>query len=87
MTLYCLKVRGCVFTAWHAGKSTLLKICEAMYNGNHAIVGILQNNPEENFGLQTLQGTRLVLSTEVDKSFSLPPTTFNQVQSFLRSLF
>ena len=57
-----------------------------MYNGNHAIVGILQNNPEENFGLQTLQGTRLVLSTEVDKSFSLPPTTFNQVQ-LLSALF
>lgn len=62
------------------GKSELTKIPLVMYNDNVNIVGQLQNDSNGGFPIQHLVHARLVISTEMDKKFNLPPTLFNQVR-------
>lgn len=65
------------------GKSELTKVPLTMFNDNVAIVGQLQNDNSAGFPLQHLLHSKLVIGTEMDKSFNLPPTLFNQVRSHI----
>lgn len=63
------------------GKSELTKVLMYMFNDNLDIVGQLQNQSNSGFPIQHLIRSKLVISTEMDKKFDLPPTLFNQVCS------
>ena len=63
------------------GKSELTKVPLFMFNSSTDIVGQLQNESNSSFPIQHLIHSKIVISTEMDKEFNLPPTLFNQVWS------
>lgn len=63
------------------GKSTLLKMISAMFNDNPDLVGVLENESSERFGLQKVRTSKLVIAPDIDSRFNISPTTLTAMTS------
>lgn len=56
------------------GKSTLLKIISMIYGYDLDIVGILENESSQRFGLEKVKGSYVIVCPDIDANFNLAPT-------------
>ncbi|KAK9827049.1 hypothetical protein WJX74_004732 [Apatococcus lobatus] len=63
------------------GKSTILNMISAMYNDNTDLVGLLENQSDESFGLDKIKHAFVVIAQDIDSKFNLSPTQLTGMTS------
>lgn len=68
------------------GKSTILNMIAGMYNDNTDLVGTLENQSDESFGLDKIKHAFVVIAQDIDSKFNLSPTQLTGMTSGASSL-
>ncbi len=63
------------------GKSTILNMLSAIYNDDSDLVGLLENQSDESFGLDKLKHAYVVIAQDIDSKFNLSPTQLTGMTS------
>lgn len=63
------------------GKSTILNMIAGMYNDNTDLVGTLENQSDESFGLDKIKHAFVVIAQDIDSKFNLSPTQLTGMTS------
>lgn len=63
------------------GKSTVLNMLSAIYNDDPDLVGVLENQSDENFGLDKLKHAFVVIAQDIDSKFNISPTQLTGMTS------
>ncbi len=63
------------------GKSTILNMISAMYNDDADLVGLLENQSDESFGLDKIKHAFVVIAQDIDSKFNLSPTQLTGMTS------
>ena len=63
------------------GKSTILNMIAAMYNDDADLVGLLENQSDESFGLDKIKHAFVVIAQDIDSKFNLSPTQLTGMTS------
>lgn len=63
------------------GKSTLLNMISGVYNDDPDVVGVLENQSDENFGLDKIKHAYVVIAQDIDSKFNISPTQLTGMTS------
>ena len=63
------------------GKSTVLNMLSAIFNDDPDLVGVLENQSDDSFGLDKIKHAFVVVAQDVDSKFNISPTTLTGMTS------